>query len=183
MGRGVLVASCALPFICLVATILHHLRERCKKFCLRKQNNCLCSASFGASFLPVFPAGRRISPGAPVRQTGTRGKKRVLMSIKHEYLNGLMERVIARNPAEPEFHQAVREVLTSLVPVVEAGEAVLEDLLKAQELDDALVHAGVEPQAALVGADGGVELHPVAPVDLDLTGIVHPGPACSPARG
>ena len=37
------------------------------------------------------------------------------MSIKHEYLNGLMERVIARNPAEPEFHQAVREVLTSLV--------------------------------------------------------------------
>ena len=42
------------------------------------------------------------------------------MSIKHEYLNGLMERVIARNPAEPEFHQAVREVLTSLVPVVEA---------------------------------------------------------------
>ena len=42
------------------------------------------------------------------------------MSIKHAYLNGLMERVIARNPAEPEFHQAVREVLTSLVPVVEA---------------------------------------------------------------
>ena len=33
-----------------------------KKFCLRKQNNCLCGASFGASFLPVFPAGRRISP-------------------------------------------------------------------------------------------------------------------------
>ena len=31
------------------------------------------------------------------------------MSIKHEYLNGLMERVIARNPAEPEFHQAVRD--------------------------------------------------------------------------
>ena len=33
------------------------------------------------------------------------------MSIQNAYLNGLMERVIARNPAEPEFHQAVREVL------------------------------------------------------------------------
>lgn len=50
-----------------------------KKICLRKQNNCLCGASFGASFLPVFPAGRRISPGAPVRQTGTPCKKRVLI--------------------------------------------------------------------------------------------------------
>lgn len=29
------------------------------------------------------------------------------MSIQNEYLNGLMERVIRRNPAEPEFHQAV----------------------------------------------------------------------------
>ena len=37
------------------------------------------------------------------------------MSINHAYLSGLMDRVIARNPAEPEFHQAVREVLTSLV--------------------------------------------------------------------
>ena len=42
------------------------------------------------------------------------------MSINHAYLSGLMDRVTARNPAEPEFHQAVREVLTSLVPVVEA---------------------------------------------------------------
>ena len=44
------------------------------------------------------------------------------MSIQNAYLNGLMERVIARNPAEPEFHQAVREVLESLVPV-EIGRA------------------------------------------------------------
>ena len=41
------------------------------------------------------------------------------MSIQNAYLNSLMDRVMARNPAEPEFHQAVREVLASLVPVVE----------------------------------------------------------------
>jgi len=29
------------------------------------------------------------------------------MSIQNEYLSGLMERVVRRNPAEPEFHQAV----------------------------------------------------------------------------
>ena len=31
------------------------------------------------------------------------------MSIQNEYLNGLMERVIRRDPGEKEFHQAVRE--------------------------------------------------------------------------
>ena len=36
------------------------------------------------------------------------------------YLNDLMERVIARNPGEPEFHQTVREVLESIEPVLEA---------------------------------------------------------------
>ena len=43
-----------------------------------------------------------------------------IMSIPNEYLNSLMERVIARDPNQPEFHQAVREVLTSLSPVVDA---------------------------------------------------------------
>ena len=32
----------------------------------------------------------------------------------------------------------------------------------------------MEAQTALVGADGAVELDTVAPVDLGLTGIVHP---------
>ena len=42
------------------------------------------------------------------------------MSIQNTYLNELMERVVARDPNEPEFHQAVREVLTSLAPVCNA---------------------------------------------------------------
>ena len=33
----------------------------------------------------------------------------------------------------------------------------------------------MEPQTALVGADGGVELHPVTGVDLHLSLVVHPG--------
>ena len=49
------------------------------------------------------------------------------MRIANDYLNGLMERVIARNPAEPEFHQAVGEVLTSLVPVVESNPAYITE--------------------------------------------------------
>ncbi len=40
--------------------------------------------------------------------------------FKSEYLNGVMDTVIKRNPSEPEFHQAVREVLESLEPVIEA---------------------------------------------------------------
>ena len=36
-----------------------------------------------------------------------------------DYVTRLMEDVMAKNPAEPEFHQAVREVAESLVLVFE----------------------------------------------------------------
>ena len=42
------------------------------------------------------------------------------------YLNELMERVIARNGGEPEFHQAVREVLESIEPVLKANPIYIE---------------------------------------------------------
>ncbi len=38
------------------------------------------------------------------------------------YVDEVLERVIAKNPAEPEFHQAVKEVLESLRPVIDANE-------------------------------------------------------------
>ncbi len=41
------------------------------------------------------------------------------MSFKSKYLQDVMETVEKRNPGEKEFHQAVREVLESLEPVVE----------------------------------------------------------------
>ncbi len=41
------------------------------------------------------------------------------MSLKNPYLQSVMETVVKRNPGEPEFHQAVEEVLVSIEPVVE----------------------------------------------------------------
>ena len=38
--------------------------------------------------------------------------------LTNEYLNGVFETVKKRNPGEPEFHQAVYEVLSSLEPLV-----------------------------------------------------------------
>ena len=46
--------------------------------------------------------------------------------ITNEYLKGLMEDVKKRNPGEPEFHQAVSEVLESLEPVVEKYPEFIE---------------------------------------------------------
>ena len=54
------------------------------------------------------------------------------------------------------------------------GQGVLEDLLKAEELDDAGIDGGVESQPALVGAERGVELDAEAAVDVDRSGVVHP---------
>lgn len=38
------------------------------------------------------------------------------------YVDEILERVIRENPAQPEFHQAVREVLESLAPVIAENE-------------------------------------------------------------
>lgn len=42
------------------------------------------------------------------------------MAFQNQYFADLMERVVKRNPDEPEFHQAVQEVLESLEPVAAA---------------------------------------------------------------
>jgi len=41
------------------------------------------------------------------------------MSFKSIYLEEVMETVVKRNPGEPEFHQAVQEVLESIEPVLD----------------------------------------------------------------
>ena len=56
----------------------------------------------------------------------------------------------------------------------QAGEGVLEDLLEAEELDDRQVDGGVEAQAALVGAEGGVELDAEAAVHVDVALVISP---------
>ena len=55
------------------------------------------------------------------------------------------------------------------------GQAVLEDLLQAQELEHAQSDRRVKAQAALVGSNGRVELDAVAAIDLDLALVVDPG--------
>ena len=100
------------------------------------------------------------------------------MSIKNEYLNGLMDRVIARNPAEPEFHQAVREVLTSLSPVVEARpefikEGVMDCLVEPERIikfrvpwedEQGNIHVNrgfrVQFNSAIGPYKGGLRFHP-----------------------
>ncbi|MHB1392326.1 MAG: NADP-specific glutamate dehydrogenase [Clostridia bacterium] len=47
------------------------------------------------------------------------------MNVK-QYCEELYVRVVKRNPGEPEFHQAVREVLDSLVPVLEKRPDFIE---------------------------------------------------------
>ncbi len=47
------------------------------------------------------------------------------MNVK-QYCEELYERVVKRNPGEPEFHQTVREVLDSLVPVLEKRPDFIE---------------------------------------------------------
>ena len=38
------------------------------------------------------------------------------------YVDEVIAKVIEKNPAQPEFHQAVKEVLESLKPIVDANE-------------------------------------------------------------
>ena len=64
-----------------------------------------------------------------------KGKKSV-----HDYVNGVLANVIAKNPGEKEFHQAVREDLETLTPVLENHP----EYVKAKILDRI-----VEPERAV----------------------------------
>lgn len=95
------------------------------------------------------------------------------------YVDEVIESVVAKNPGEPEFHQAVKEVLESLRPVVEAHEeqyrreAILERLVEPERqvkfrvpwVDDkgqVQVNVGYRIQfnSAIGPYKGGLRLHP-----------------------
>jgi len=95
------------------------------------------------------------------------------------YVDEVIELVVRKNPAEPEFHQAVREVLESLRVVIEANEekyrreALLERLVepdrqikfKVAWVDDSgkvQVNTGYRVQFnnAIGPYKGGLRLHP-----------------------
>ena len=95
------------------------------------------------------------------------------------YVDEILERVIAQNPAQPEFHQAAKEVLESLRVVIEADEdhyrkvALLERLTTPERIimfrvpwvDDkgqVQVNNGYRVQfnSAIGPYKGGLRLHP-----------------------
>ena len=95
------------------------------------------------------------------------------------YVDEVIEQVVQQNPAEPEFHQAVKEVLESLRVVVEANEekyrkdALLERLVNPERqikfrvpwIDDkgkVQVNTGYRVQfsSAIGPYKGGLRLHP-----------------------
>ena len=98
--------------------------------------------------------------------------------FKSQYLNELMDRVIKRNPGEDEFHQAVREVLESLEPVLEQSpeyitSGVMERLVEPERIikfrvpwmtDDGkvVVNRGFRVQfnSAIGPYKGGIRFHP-----------------------
>ena len=95
------------------------------------------------------------------------------------YVDEVIELVEKKNPGEPEFHQAVREVLESLKPVVEANEekyrkaALLERLVEPERVimfrvpwvdDNGTVHVNkgyrVQFNSAIGPYKGGLRFHP-----------------------
>ena len=95
------------------------------------------------------------------------------------YVNEVYDRVVAKNPSEPEFHQAVKEVLESLAPVINANEeafrksALLERLTEPERIisfrvpwiDDkgqTQVNKGFRVQfsSAIGPYKGGLRFHP-----------------------
>ena len=95
------------------------------------------------------------------------------------YVDEVIEQVVKQNPAEPEFHQAVKEVLESLRVVIEANEekyrkdALLERLVNPERqfkfrvpwVDDkgqVQVNTGYRVQfnSAIGPYKGGLRLHP-----------------------
>ena len=98
--------------------------------------------------------------------------------FKSQYLNELMETVKRRNPAEPEFHQAVEEVLLSLEPVIEKRpeyitSGVLERIVEPERIikfrvpwvdDNGIVRVNrgfrVQFNSAIGPYKGGLRFHP-----------------------
>ena len=95
------------------------------------------------------------------------------------YVDEVLAQVIKQNPNEPEFHQAVEEVLNSLRPAIEANEeqyrrdALLERLVNPERQirfrvpwvdDNGQVHVNsgyrVQYNSAIGPYKGGIRLHP-----------------------
>jgi glutamate dehydrogenase (NADP+) len=100
------------------------------------------------------------------------------MAIKNEYIQNLIKTVEERNAGEYEFHQAVREVLETLEPVIEAHPeyiecGVLDMIVEPERIikfrvpwvdDNGKVHVNrgfrVQFNSAIGPYKGGIRFHP-----------------------
>ena len=95
------------------------------------------------------------------------------------YTDEIYERVVAQNPGEPEFHQAVKEVMDSLKVVIDANEekyrkaSLLERLVEPERMitfrvpwvdDNGVVQVNkgyrIQFNSAIGPVKGGLRLHP-----------------------
>ena len=100
------------------------------------------------------------------------------------YVDGLLAHVVERNPGEPEFHQAVREVLETLDPVLDRTPAyrearILERMVEPERViifrvpwvdDRGEIHIDrgyrVEMSSAIGPYKGGLRFHPTVYLGL-----------------
>jgi glutamate dehydrogenase (NADP+) len=100
------------------------------------------------------------------------------MSQRSKSVDAFMQEVVARNPGQPEFHQAVREVADSVIPLVEKTPAyreakILQRMVEPERvimfrvpwLDDrggVQINRGyrVEMNSAMGPYKGGLRFHP-----------------------
>ena len=107
---------------------------------------------------------------------GMSGKTKTMSA--RDYVASVIDGVVAKNPAEPEFHQAVREVLGSLIPVLDRhpefhAACLLERIVEPERVimfrvpwqDDrgeVQVNRGfrIEMNSAIGPYKGGLRFHP-----------------------
>lgn len=105
------------------------------------------------------------------------------------YVNEVYEAVKKRNPGESEFHQAIKEILDSLVPVFAQNpkykeHAILERIVEPERLitfrvpwvDDqgkVQVNRGFRVQfsSAIGPYKGGLRFRPLTPASLNFSGL------------
>jgi len=73
-----------------------------------------------------------------------------------QFTQKFMENLVAKNPAEPEFHQAVREVVESLVPCLERNPQYLEHKILERSPFETIDVPGVGSMVRAAAAGGRV---------------------------
>src|SRR5438045_2944053 len=102
----------------------------------------------------------------------------------HDYVSELMARVKAKNPAEPEFHQAVQEVVESLTVVLERhpeyrDAKILERIIEPERVimfrvpwrdDEGNFHVNrgfrIQMNSAIGPYKGGLRFHPTVNLSI-----------------